>query len=88
MVIYLGWTISETDADSDHEIVVLKSQKSFLNETNACRDGILKNQQNKTPQYCHTIPTSCAILPTMPVFVSCVHGRVVEGSVGWVVLGV
>ena len=33
-----------------------------------------------TPQQFHTIPTSCAILPTMFVFVSCVHRRVVEGS--------
>ena len=46
-----------------------KSQKSFPNE-NKCmyRDGTLKNQPNKmgtTPQHIYTIPTSCAILPTM-----------------------
>ena len=37
-------------------------------KTSACRDGTLKNQPNKmgtTPQHIHTIPTSCAILPTM-----------------------
>ena len=35
-----------------------------------------------TPQYSHTISTSCAILPTMHVlaFVICVHRRVVVGS--------
>ena len=39
-------------------------------KTSTCRDGTLKNQPNKigtTPQYfLYTIPTSCAILPTMP----------------------
>ena len=33
-----------------------------------CRDGTLKNKQNDmgmTPQYFHTIPTPCTILPTM-----------------------
>ena len=37
-------------------------------KTSACRDGKLENQPNKmgmTPQHIHTIPTSCAILPTM-----------------------
>ena len=37
-------------------------------KTSACRDGTLKNQPNKmetTPQHIYTIPTSCAILPTM-----------------------
>ena len=37
-------------------------------KTSACRDGTFKNQPNKmgtTPQHIHTIPTSCAILPTM-----------------------
>ena len=37
-------------------------------KTRACRDGTLKNQPNKMgtpPQYFYTIPTSCAILPTM-----------------------
>ena len=37
-------------------------------KTSACRDGTLKNQPNKmgtAPQHIHTIPTSCAILPTM-----------------------
>ena len=51
-------------------------------KTGACSDGTLKTQPNKmgtTPQHFHTIPTSCAILPTMPC-VSCVHRRVVEGS--------
>ena len=45
-----------------------KSQKVFQRKTSACRDGKLKNQPNKmgtTPQHIHTIPTSCAILPTM-----------------------
>ena len=45
-----------------------KSQKSFHLKTSTCRDGTLKNQPNKiatTPQYFYTIPTSCAILPTM-----------------------
>ena len=59
-----------------------KSQKVFWTKTGACRDGTLKNQPNKmgmTPQHFHTIPTSCAILPTM-LCVSCVHSRVVEGS--------
>ena len=31
------------------------------------------------PQYFHTIPTSCAILPTIHC-VCCVHRRVMEGS--------
>ena len=37
-------------------------------KTNAYRDGSFKNQPNKmgtTPQHIYTIPTSCAILPTM-----------------------
>ena len=45
-----------------------KSKKVFQRKTSACRDGTLKNQPNKmgtTPQHIHTIPTSCAILPTM-----------------------
>ena len=37
-----------------------------------------------TPQYFHTIPKSCAILPTVPTmpcdFLICVNGRLVEGS--------
>ena len=43
-------------------------KKVFRMKTSACRDGTLKNQPNKmgtTPQRIHTIPTSCAILPTM-----------------------
>ena len=43
-------------------------KKVFQRKTSACRDGTLKNQPNKmqtTPQHIHTIPTSCAILPTM-----------------------
>ena len=51
-------------------------------KTSTCRDGTLKNQPNKigtTPQYFYTIPTSCAILPTIFVFVTCVHRRVVLG---------
>ena len=51
-------------------------------KTSACRDGILKNQPNKmgmAPQYFHKIPTSCAILPTMPC-VCYVHRRVVESN--------
>ena len=35
-------------------------------ETSACRDGTLKNQIGTTPQHFLTIPTSCAILPTVP----------------------
>ena len=45
-----------------------KPQKVFQMKTSACRDGTLKNQPNKmgtTPQHIYTIPTSCAILPTM-----------------------
>ena len=45
-----------------------KSKKVFRMKTSTCRDGTLKNQPNKmgtTPQHIHTIPTSCAILPTM-----------------------
>ena len=37
-------------------------------KTSASRDGTLKNPLNNivvTPQYFHTIPTSCAILPTI-----------------------
>ena len=40
----------------------------FQMKTSACRYGTLKTQPNKmgmTPQHIHTIPTSCAILPTM-----------------------
>ena len=43
-------------------------KKVFRMKTSACRDGTLKNQPNKmgtTPQHIYTIPTSCAILPTM-----------------------
>ena len=43
-------------------------KKVFRMKTSACRDGTLKNQPNKmgaTLQHIHTIPTSCAILPTM-----------------------
>ena len=43
-------------------------KKVFRGKTSACRDGTLKNQPNKmgtTPQHIYTIPTSCAILPTM-----------------------
>ena len=38
------------------------------------RDGTLKNPPNKmgTTQYFYTIPTSCAILPTVLVLVNCV----------------
>ena len=45
-----------------------KSKKVFQRKTSTCRDGTLKNQPNKmgtTPQHIHTIPTSCAILPTI-----------------------
>ena len=51
-------------------------------KTSACRDGTLKNQPNKigtTPQHIHTIPSSCAILPTM-LCVCCMRRRFVEGS--------
>ena len=54
--------------DGSAELVINKSQKVFQRKTSACRDGKLKNQPNKmgtTPQHIHTIPTSCAILPTM-----------------------
>ena len=37
-------------------------------KTSACRDGTLKHWPNRmgtTLQHLHTIPTSCAILPTM-----------------------
>ena len=40
----------------------------FWMKTSACRDGTLKNQPNKmgmTQQHIHTIPTSCASLPTI-----------------------
>ena len=43
-------------------------KKVFQMKTSACRDGTLKNQPNKmgtTPQHIYTIPTFCAILPTM-----------------------
>ena len=43
-------------------------KKVFQRKTSTCRDGTLKNHPNKmgtTPQHIHTIPTSCAILPTM-----------------------
>ena len=43
-------------------------KKVFSMKTSTCRDGTLKNQPNKigtTPQYFYTIPTSCAVLPTM-----------------------
>ena len=50
-------------------LVSLTSHKKvFRMKTSACRDGTLKNQPNKmgtTPQHIYTIPTSCAILPTM-----------------------
>ena len=43
------------------------SHQCFLNEDKHKWDGTLKNQPNNmrmTPQYFHTIPTSCVILPT------------------------
>ena len=43
-------------------------KKVFQRKTSACRNGTLKNQPNKmgtTPQHIHTIPTPCAILPTI-----------------------
>ena len=48
-------------------------------KTSACRDGTLKNQPNKmetTLQHIYTIPTSCAILPTMlcVLLVVCIAG--------------
>ena len=58
-------------------------KKVFRMKTSACRDGTLKNQPNKmgtTPQHFYTIPTSCAILPTMLCVCKCVHSKVVEGS--------
>ena len=61
----------------------LKVTKMFSEQKQAhVSDGTIKHQPNKmgmTPQYLHTIPTSCAILSTMPC-VCCVHRRVVEGS--------
>ena len=47
---------------------ITSHKKVFSMKTSTCRDGTLKNQPNKigtTPQYFYTIPTSCAILPTM-----------------------
>ena len=47
---------------------ITSHKKVFRIKASACRDGTLKNQPNKTgmtPQCIHTIPTSCAILPTM-----------------------
>ena len=62
--------------------VYYKSQKKF-SKAHVARDGTLKNQPNKvgtTPQYFYTIPTSCAILPS----ITCVHRRVVLGMEGCV----
>ena len=42
----------------------MKVTKIFWTKTSTCRDGTLKKQSNW--QYFHTIPTSWAILPTMP----------------------
>ena len=86
MLNFRGWSQPQNYFNSEIFLnlwyVCLKSQKVFWTKTGACRDGTLKNQPNKmgtTPQHFHTIPTSCAILPTM-LCVSCVHSRVVEGS--------
>ena len=60
-----------------------ESHEKVFRMKSACRDGTLKNQPNKmgkTPQHIHTIPTSCAILPTMFCVFSCVYRMVVEGS--------
>ena len=41
---------------------------SHKKQAHACSDRVLKNQPNQmgmTPHYYYTIPTSCAILPTM-----------------------
>ena len=49
-------------------VLFTSHKKVFRMKTSACRDGTLKNQPNKmgtTPQHIYTIPTSCAILPTM-----------------------
>ena len=51
-----------------HEMYIQSHKKVFQMKTSTCRDGTLKNQPNKmgmTPQHIYTIPTSCAILPTM-----------------------
>ena len=59
-------TISKNNSEKKRS--TNKSQKVFQRKTSTCRDGTLKNQPNKmgtTPQHIHTIPTSCAILPTM-----------------------
>ena len=50
------------------EFNITSDKNVFQMKTSACRDGTLKNQPNKmgmTPQHIYTIPTSCAILPTM-----------------------
>ena len=42
--------------------------KIYWMKTSTCRDGTIKNQPNQmgmTPQSFYTIPTSCAILPTI-----------------------
>ena len=47
---------------------ITSHKKVCQTQTSTCRDEILKNQPNKTgmtPQYFYTIPTSCAILPTV-----------------------
>ena len=44
------------------------SPTKSMNETSVCRDETLKNQPKQTrmtPQYFHTAPTSCAILPSI-----------------------
>ena len=60
-------------------------KKVFSMKTNTCRDGTLKNQPNKigtTPQYFYTIPTSCAILPTMHCVCYLCAQKVVLGMEG------
>jgi len=39
----------------------------------------LKKPMGMTPQYFHTIPMSCAILPTICLVLICGHRRVVGG---------
>ena len=58
-----------------------ETQFRVVDETGVDETGINKKKlMGMTPQYFHTIPTSCAILPPICLVFICGHRRVVESS--------
>ena len=59
--------------------LAVQKTESFLNTKSDYKDGALINQPNKIAMtlQVHTVPASCAVLPTMPC-VCCVLWKAVE----------